>query len=299
MEDKFDTEFKRKVKSINPEIPDVVRMRISDTLSSLPERKSWRRYGYLSAVAALFLVCIVGIKYIFPMNLNKKEAAMDSPAPKVAAMESGLNQDEASRANLFAMNENTVDSNNVDKKEESKNSRNLPDIKFKADQSSETTKSGNASQDSNYGGKSLGVKITSGAGDGSTSDDKGIQLILKTAIYDGKEIRVEFDKSNSNLRSSTPKVATENNIAASSEKSLAIAGGNVAKQYEMRVSINGIPLKCSINVIETSMGENQYSGTMIIVPDSSLPENFDMVLNLDKIGEVSGQWLLTTHVEKQ
>lgn len=296
MEDKFDTEFKRKVKSINPEIPDVVRMRINDTLSSLPERKSWRRYGYLSAVAALFLVCIVGIKYIFPMNLNKKEAAMDSPAPKMAAMDSSLNQNEASGANLFAMDENTKDGTNADKEKTDKVVGDLPNASLKIVPSSGTIKSTTP----NYEGKSnLDVKFTSKAGDGSTADDKGIQLILKTAIYDGKEIRVEFDKSNSNLKSSKPKAAKENNIAASSEKSMALVGDNIAKQYEVRVSINGIPLKCSINVIETSMGENQYSGTMIIVPDSSLPENFSMVLNLDKIGEVSGQWLLTTHVEKQ
>lgn len=292
MEEKFDTEFKRKVKGINPEIPDVVRMRISDTLASLPEKRNWRKSGYLSAVAALFLVCFVGIRYIYPMQLSKDAAPESARNSKIAAADSTENQ--SVQENNFTMEDNTAD----DKALEG-NTGGTPSVSLKVSvapsaNGSITATVGTTSDTSN-------TEISLTGNDGKTAADQGIQLILKTAIYDGKEIRIEFDKSLANKKVATAgvKQVYGTTTSNSSNDVLRSAQVNVLENYDVRIVVNNIPLKCSINVIETAQGENQYSGTMIIVPDSGLPENLDIILNFDKIGDVSGQWLLTTQVSKQ
>lgn len=299
MEEKFDTEFKRKVKGINPEIPDVVSMRISDTLASLPDKRSWRKFGYLSTVAALFLVCFVGIRYIYPMGLSKKEAPNTASDMAMAAKEGAGEQDNNAKANMFTT-EAATDSNS--------DTMNKADENTTGDSTKPMLKSSPAAQSAVPEANSYGVSadlgglaVTAGLNTGTTAEDKGIQLILKTAIYDGKEIRVEFDKSSTSGEVITARATKENTTTTNSNSNSLVksAGVNVAKQYEVRVVVNDIPLKCSINVIETPIGENQYSGTMIIVPDSGLPDDFNMILNFDKIGEISGQWLLTTKVLKQ
>jgi hypothetical protein len=143
------------------------------------------------------------------------------------------------------------------------------------------------------------VSLTSN--DGKTADDQGIQLMLKTAVYDGKEIRIEFDKSSTRSMVFGASAKQENDTTSNvkPDSILKSAQINVVDNYDVRVVVDNIPLKCSINVLETSQGENQYSGTIIIVPDSGLPEKFDMILNFDKIDDLSGQWLLTTPVSKQ
>lgn len=296
MEEKFDEEFKRKVKGINPEIPDVVKLRINDTLASLPIKRSWRKLGYLSAVAALFLVCFVGIKYIYPLQ-SAKNAAPQSAANFTAAADSAAKEKSDMGIKNSPM-ENSEDNN----KSADNNTGSSPNTSLKTFGSSQSERASSPSKGTIAGiaPDTSKVEFSLNGNDGKTAADQGIQLILKTAIYDGKEIRIEFDKNSASSKTFADSTAkdkdTTSNIAADiTAKSLMV---NAAAQYDVRIVVNDIPLKCSINVIETPKGENQYSGTMIIIPDSGLPENFDMILDFDKIGEVSGQWLLTAHVSK-
>lgn len=299
MEEKFDAEFKKKVKGINPEVPDIVKLRINDTLASLSAKRSWRKYGYLSAAAALFLICLVGIRYIYPMKLTgEKNSSAAGSMAIVANDASGEKNKEAVISGYSAGDKNEVKKDAYDQV-----GGNTAVNTEKSTPKSTTSKpTGTVEPRCGIAANSGDMKITTTPKDGDTAEDKGIQLVLKTAKYDGKEIRVEFDKSSSSSNKATAaKQVQENTITANSapKRLMQSAGIDVAKQYDIRVVVNGIPLKCSINVIETPQGENKYSSTMIIVPDSGLPENFDMILNFDKIGEVSGQWLLSAHVLKQ
>lgn len=298
MEEKFDEEFKKKVKGINPEIPDVVKLRINDTLASLPVKRNWRKLGYLSAVAAAFIVCFIGVRYMYPMK-SAKNTAQESPQNFTAAAGPEADKQKDQRMGISAI-EGNADSNERNEAA-AENAGNSPTTAIKAPDPSQLPKVGAAKEGAGAAVDTAKVEASLTSIDGKTAADQGIQLVLKTAIYDGKEIRIEFDKTSEGNTTSTAsgvqaKDATSDIKLGSTVK---YAGVNVAAQYDIRIVVNDIPLKCSVNVIETPNGENQYSGTMIIIPDSGLPENFDMKLSIDKIGEISGQWLLKTSVLKK
>lgn len=297
MEEKFDTEFKRKVKGINPEIPDVVRMRINDTLAALPDKKSFRRYSYLGAVAALFLVCFIGIRHMDSLGLKKSDsinAAQDMP---IKASEGAAVQDSSKESAMIAMDNNSEESGDAASGKADRAENSSEDTKLKSGFTVQPV----GPDITSYGITANKAQLTGGALDGSSAEDVGVRLMLKSANYDGKEIRVEFDRSTSGNEAAIAKSAPQNGTTVN-PNTLGLArtsGIDVAKQYEVRVTVNDIPLKCSINVIETQNENNQYSATMIIIPESSLPENFNMKLSFDKIGEAAGQWLLKTEVKKQ
>lgn len=306
MEEKFDTEFKRKVKGINPEIPDVVRMRISDTLSALPEKRIFWKSGYLSAVAALFLVCFVGIRYIYPMQLAKNSALESAKDSTMTAADTLKNENDQGRTSYKMeagiAEDKTADNNTDENKTIENNTGNSTNEMLKAAQGAKAFGASGAltgTAPATISGEGNTDLVLTGT-NGKTSTDQGIQLILKTAIYDGKEIRIEFDKISTRAKVFTTSTEQENDTTSNvkPDSVLKSVQANVVKNYDVRIVVDNIPLKCSINVLETSQGENQYSGTMIIVPDSSLPEKFNMILSFDKIEEITGQWLLTTQVSK-
>lgn len=302
MEEKFDAEFKKKVKGINPEIPNVVRIRISDTLASLPEKKVFWKSGYLSAVAALFLVCFVGIRYIFPMELAKDSAPESAQNSTMAAAGELGDQNKQGETNS-TMNAKTAEDKTFENDTSKGNTSNSANAMLKSAQTVQSAGSSDASTGTAPGitSDTSNMEISLTGNDGKTAADQGIQLILKTAIYDGKEIRIEFDKNSIKNIATAAGVKQEYSAATSvkPDSMLKNTQVNAVANYDVRVVVDNIPLKCSINVLETPQGENQYSGTIIIVPDSGLPEKFDMILNFDKIGEITGQWLLTTQVSKQ
>ena len=293
MEEKFDTEFKRKVKGINPEIPDVVRMRINDTLSALPERKNHRRYSYLGAVAALFFVCFIGIRHMGTLGLKKIESPGAAKDMAISAIEQDSNKESA----MIAMGGKPEGSEDTGAEAADRKADDLEDSKIKA---GFTVKS-SATDEASYGMTANNTQLTMEAQDGSSAEDVGVKLLLRAANYDGKEIRVEFERATAAIDAAAAKTGPSNSTTENSNAPglVKTSGIEVAKQYEVRVMVNDIPLKCSINVIETQDAANQYSATMIIIPESSLPENFSMILNFDKIGEAAGQWLLKTEVKKQ
>lgn len=297
MEEKFDTEFKRKVKGINPEIPDVVKMRINDTLAALPGKKSLRRYSYLGAVAALFLVCFIGIRHMDSLGLKKSEAPNAPKDMAIIATEGAGEQDGNKESAMIAMDNKSGESGDAvtEKADRAPNSSDEPKLK------SGFTVQPAGPDVTSYGGTANKAQLTGQAPDGSSAEDVGVKLMLRSANYDGKEIRVELERSTSGNEAAVAKSAPKNGTTENSNTVglVRTSGIDVAKQYEVRIMVNDIPLKCSINVIEAKNKNNQYSTTMIIVPESSLPENFNMVLNFDKIGEASGQWLLKTEVKKQ
>lgn len=294
MEEKFDEEFKKKVKQIDSEVPDVVKSRINDTLASLPAKRNYKKLGYLSAVAALFLVCFVGIKYMLPTSLKKNSASQEIQRFTAQA------EDSADNENDQQLNASAVENDSEDS-QEANTSDNSTKVSLKANLSNKPADSVTKSEESvaapdetaRAAVDTTKVEMSlKSIQEQQTVEDQGIELILKTALYDGNEIRVEFDKV---LTGSSPSVyGTEQaNEETSDSKS------DETENYTVRITVNSIPLKCSINIIETPSEENHKSGTMIIIPESGLPDNFDITLNFDKIGEVSGKWLLTTHVTKQ
>ena len=302
MEEKFDVEFKRKVKGINPEIPDVVKMRINDTLASLPEKRILWKSGYLSVVAALFLVCFVGIRYIFPMQLAKNSTPESAQNSTMAAADSLQNQNDKEKT-IYPIESNIYEDKTAENNKQENNTNNSANAALRLSPETQSARSSDVPVGAapKVASDTTNMEISLTGVDGKTAADQGIQLILKTAIYDGKEIRIEFDKNSTRSIAAAADVkqkygATTN---AKPDTVLKSAQVNVAENYDVRVVVDNIPLKCSINVLETSQGENKYSGTMIIVPDSGLPEKFDMILNFDKVDELSGQWLLTTQVSKQ
>lgn len=301
MEEKFDAEFKRKVKDINPEIPDIVKSRINDTLASLPSKRSWRKYGYLSAVAALLIACFIGIRYIYPMGLKKtakNESAQNLTVSGVQDADKAIEYTAQDSAKSDKTAQESTDSSPVEN-----NTNGTLSASLKTAPITQPEVTGDATYGVRAGTASNESKdeTASSDNDGKTADDQGIKLTLKTAVYDGKEIRIEFDKTSENIRTFSASGVQEKTTAPSVNVDTSVKNTqvNVAVQYDARIVVNDIPLKCSINVIETPQGENQYSGTMIIIPASGLPEDFDMILNLNKIGEISGQWLLKAHVKKQ
>lgn len=297
MEEKFDTEFRKKVKGINPEIPDVVRMRINDTLAALPDKRSFRRYSYLGAVAALFFVCFIGIRHMGSLGLKKSDSLNPAKDMAITASESNLEQDSNKESAMIAMDNKSEEPGGADTSADEGEANNSKDAKLKSGFTVQPTDPGYGS----YGVTANEALLAGLVPDGSSAEDVGVRLMLKSANYDGKEIRVEFERSAAVNETTAARSAPQNGTTVNSNSGglVKTAGIDVAKQYEVRIMVNDIPLKCSVNVIETRNGDNQYSATMIIIPESSLPENFSMVLNFDKIGEAAGQWLLKTEIKKQ
>lgn len=297
MEEKFDTEFKRKVKGINPEIPDVVRIRINDTLSALPDKKSFRRYSYLGAVAALFFVCFIGIRHIGSLGLKNSESPSAAKDMAISASQGARDQDGNKESAMFTMDTKAEGAGGADTGTAGNAANSLDESALKV---------GITAKSAAPNLEGYGVTANNGQGavetqDGSSAEDVGVKLMLKTANYDGKEIRVEFERSTAGNSTVVAKAVPQNSATVNSNTAglVKTAGIDVARQYEVRVMVNDIPLKCSVNVIETQNKDNQYSATMIIIPESSLPENFRMILNFDKIGDAVGQWFLKAEVKKQ
>lgn len=316
MEEKFDEEFRKKVRGINPEIPDVIRMRIDDTLASLPVKRNFWRSRYIGA-AALFLICYIGIRYIYPMQSARRLHPESTQNSKMAVADASGDEENQRKAD-YTKDAKTSEDKTVEKNATGNNNvenRNTTGNKNTESNTNNTTygtlKTDPATQSAGSSGTSAGTAskaIVDTAGmkmsltsSGKSAEDQGIQLTLKTATYDGKEIRIEFDKTSAGGNTLADSSAQKNytTSASKSESMLKSAQVNVGENYEVRVVIDNIPLKCSINILESSQGENQCSGTMIIIPDSELPEKFNMVLSFDKIDDLSGQWLLTTQVSKQ
>jgi hypothetical protein len=120
---------------------------------------------------------------------------------------------------------------------------------------------------------------------------------MKSVVYDGKAIRIEFDRI-----AQKAEVAGDNQTTATSGENTTKASTAslppYAEDYSVKVIVDGIPLKCTINTEGALQDGIRYSGNIIITPDGELPQEFNLLLNIDKIGDVTGTWELLAHVIK-
>jgi hypothetical protein len=142
--------------------------------------------------------------------------------------------------------------------------------------------------------------------EGTFSTNAGIELILKTVTYDGKEIKIEFNRniiletSTSASEGSNTTSAEESNAGAttsSTETTNLEAEASIVEDYDIKVLANDIPLKCSLYVVEKKISETQYSGAITIVPDSQLPADIKLKLIFEKVRGQIGQWMLFTEIK--
>jgi hypothetical protein len=290
MSEKFDTEFKRKVKGIVPEVPNVVSFRIDETLASLPSKRNWRRIGFSSAAAALFLVCFIGVRSLYPSM--KKEAPIASTegiTAKQDAADKKENYGDQAVANSASPQETSAQLTAMD-------IGNNTTVTAKAVASKSTERAAadntNAVQNTN---PVVGNQNFTATVDGRLADNQGIQLVIKSAVYDGKAIHIEFDRiaQNTSAAGNNPSVTTTSSDSTRALKAAAPEG------YSINAKVDGIPLRCIINTEEILQGENMYSGSILITPDGELPPEFDILLNIDKIGDTVGNWELAFHVVKE
>lgn len=307
MNDKFDTEFKRKVKGIIPEVPDVVSLRIDTTLASLPSaRRNWRRAGFSSAAAALFLICFIGIRYLYPpakkdapIALTKGLPVQENITDKKDYGIQAADQAQGQEAGKTAAPKVGVAAQLTVKNTAADTATSKTTKTAKADTSRNNTVT--TASNSNSAQKSAAVAENQGfaaLAPGNKAENQGIQLIMKSVVYDGKVIRIGFDR-----------IAQKTEAAGNNKTTAGTSGENVTKastasitpfteDYSVKVIVDGIPLKCTINTEGSLQSENQYSGNIIITPDGELPQEFNISINIDKIGDVPGAWEINSHVVK-
>lgn len=339
MEEKFDTEFKKKAKCINPDIPDVVRYRISDTLVSLPEAKRFNGWKYLSGIAAILIVSFLGVKFSTDyLNQNKSsqkfstmayETAKNTGNPvlegakvidnsaidgnkealadEVKAKEAQTNQMVAAVPNGGSNARTTNDSNANAPKAMLKGVITVPTTTAQ-DTTNNTVVTNNDKEAKDIAPDSNSIMSLTAPqlAEGAFSTNSGIELILKTVTYDGKEIKVEFDR-NIILQTSTSvsegsyttssEGSNTGNATSSTETTNLEAEASIVEGYDIKVLANDIPLKCSLYVLEKKISETQYSGTIIIIPDSQLPKDIKLKLIFEKVRGQIGQWMLFTEIK--
>lgn len=291
MSEKFDTEFKRKVKGIVPEVPNVVSFRIDETLASLPSKRNWRRIGFSSAAAALFLVCFIGVKYMYPSM--KKEAPIaltEGIAAKQDVADKKENYGDQAAANSASQQKTTAQLTAMD-------NGNNTTVTAKAVAPKSTERAAVADNTSAVQNTNpvVGNQSFTATVDGRLADNQGIQIVIKSAVYDGKAIHIEFDR----IAQSTSAAGNNLPVTTTSSESTKALREETPEVYSINAKVDGIPLRCTINTEEILQGENMYSGSILITPDGELPPEFDILLNIDKIGDTVGTWELAFHVVKK
>lgn len=67
-EDRFDLDFRELIKNDGPDVPEIVRTRVDETLASLPKHRPVRKKAsYISIAAALLIGCVFGLGFVSPV----------------------------------------------------------------------------------------------------------------------------------------------------------------------------------------------------------------------------------------
>jgi hypothetical protein len=103
--------------------------------------------------------------------------------------------------------------------------------------------------------------------------DNGITLTINEAVKDGQE-RISIE------------------VRIKSEKDIKLAEPNDMVMERPDISINGGTINAGASYQINKIGKNEYGGMIDIIPDSELPNHYDVKFNVDALLNQPGQWTI-------